>query len=91
MKAGANELCIAISSGFSKGVALPTIADEIRERFNVSFSVNNQYDWFLKWNEFIDAAEKKTDRSEIFRYVRMRQCIAALAASSIPFSTAKWR
>jgi len=71
-KARANQLCIAIGSPFSGEMDLSTIADEICSHFSVSFSVKHRYEWFSKWNEFIDTAEKKADRKEIVGYVRMK-------------------
>ncbi len=72
MKARANQLCIAVGSSFSIEMDLPTIADEICSHFNVNFSVPNQYEWFPKWNQFIDNVEKEIDRKEILSFVRKK-------------------
>ncbi len=71
-KARANQLCIAIGSLFSGELDLPTIADEIRSHFSVSFSVKHRYEWFSKWDEFIDTAERKANRKDILAYVRTK-------------------
>ncbi len=69
MKARANQLCIAVGSLFSGGMDLPTMANEICSHFNVKFSVSNQYEWYTKWNQFIDKVEKKNERQKVWSFV----------------------
>lgn len=73
MKARANQLCIAIGSSYSNGMDLPTIANEICSHFNVNFTVPNQYEWFPKWNQFIDKVEEEVERKKILNFVRMKK------------------
>ena len=73
MKARANQLCIAVGSRFSVGMDLPTMANEICSHFGVNFPVQNQYEWFSKWNQFIDKVEKENERKEVLSFVREKK------------------
>jgi len=77
-KARSNQLCIAIGSRFSGELSLPRIALEIQTEFSVEFSVAHEFQWFIKWNEFIDAAEKKATRAELIQYVREKSTNASV-------------
>jgi hypothetical protein len=68
-KARSNQLCIAIGSRFSGEFSLPRIALEIQTEFGVDFSVTHEFEWFTKWNEFIDAAEKRAKRAKLIEFV----------------------
>jgi hypothetical protein len=76
-KARSNQLCIAIGSRFSGSLSLPQIALDIRSRFEIDFTVTHELEWFIKWNEFIDATEKQVKRSEIIEFVRDKVAIAS--------------
>lgn len=65
-KALSNELAIAIGSSLSDPrFALPSLAEEIKKRFDVSFDVQHPLDYYHRWNEFVDAAEKQAKRAAI--------------------------
>lgn len=77
-KARSNQLCIAIGSRYSGELSLPRIALEIQAEFSVDFSVAHEFEWFIKWNEFIDAAEKKATRAELVHFVRDKSTKASV-------------
>jgi len=77
-KARSNQLCIAIGSRFSGELSLPRIALEIQTEFEVDFSVTHELEWFAKWNEFIDTAEKKAKRAELIEFVRDKVATASV-------------
>lgn len=51
---------------------------QIKTEFGVSFAVTHELDWFVKWNEFIDAAEKTAKRNEIIEFVRNKVANASV-------------
>lgn len=71
LKALGNQLAIAVGSSSSNdGLSLPSLAEEIIKTFNVDFPVDNRYEFFRRWNEFVTKAETVVTRPELTRFVR---------------------
>ena len=91
-KALSNELAIAIGSSLSDPrFTLPSLAEEIKKRFDVPFDVQHSLDYFHRWNDFVDAAEKQAKRTaisaftcEYFRDAQPRPIHHALAVGGRP-------
>lgn len=69
-KALGNQVAIAVGSSCSdEEFSIPSLAEGIIERFNVDYSVDDPYQFFQQWNEFVAKAEKRARREELWRYV----------------------
>ena len=71
-KARSNQLCIAIGSRVADEFSLPNIAIEIRSEFGIDFEVKHEFEWFIKWNEFVTEVEKKANRVKIKDFLRKK-------------------
>lgn len=72
-KALGNQLAIAVGSSCSdEKYSIPALAEEIIRTFDVKFSVEVRDEFFEKWNELINEAEKVIKRPELVKFVRER-------------------
>lgn len=65
-KARANQLAIAVGSAFSGETAIPAIAEILHKKFDGSFRVSTTFEFYNRWNEFVDHLEQKVDRETLW-------------------------
>jgi hypothetical protein len=91
-KALGNQVAIAVGSSCSaEEFSIPSLAEGIIKTFNVDYSVDDPYQYFQRWNDFVAKAEKRVSRDELWRYVHERVARAEPSAihkkiASIPIS-----
>lgn len=72
-KALGNQVAVAVGSSCSSDkYSIPTLAEEIKNTFNISLDVEHPPLFFDKWNDLIKEAEKVVKRPELIRFVRER-------------------
>src|SRR6266542_1575444 len=71
-KARSNQLAIAIGGKFSSEAALPALAESLQKKFDVSFPTSNIFDYYGRWNKFVDQLEAKVAREILWRDVGNR-------------------
>lgn len=71
-KARSNQLAVAIGGRFSADAALPALAESLQKRFDISFPTSNAFEYYSRWNEFIDRLEDKVDREVVWRDIAER-------------------
>ena len=81
LKARSNQLAIVTGSAFSGDLAIPSLAEKIKKEFGIEFRQKNKYEYYCQWNQFIDTVEKKTDREEIWKYVK--KCVESFEVQEI--------
>lgn len=80
-KARANQLAIAVGGMFSAETAIPSLAQSLQSEFDVSFPVQHEFEYYARWNEFVDLLEEKVNRETVWRTVAER--VASVQPTSI--------
>jgi len=70
-KALSNQIAIAVGSSLSDDkVSIPSLAKEIITTYKLDFYVKHSVEYFKRWNELIELAEKVVQISELTKFVR---------------------
>jgi len=72
-KALANQIAIAVGSSCSDPqFSIPHLGDAINRAFDIGFEVEHPLDFFGRWNDLVDAAEKIAGRPKLSEFVATR-------------------
>jgi hypothetical protein len=70
-KALSNQVSVAVGTSCSKSdYSIPALAQAIIDSFSVDFQVENQLEFFQRWNELVALAEKRVSRPDLVAFIR---------------------
>jgi hypothetical protein len=70
-KSLSNQVAIAVGSSLSEErFSIPGLAEDIISHLNLDFKVNTSLQYFQKWNDLVELAEKEVSREYLVQFVK---------------------